>query len=139
MNGKDDWRVAIIVDPALAPGLLANTVAVIAVGLGVAAPGLGGDAVADGRGRAAAGTADRPVPVLQAAAPEVRAVLLRALPPPDGGVVVPFPAFARSIHRFADYQAALPARDLADEAIDGFGLAGPARWVRSLTGALKLL
>jgi len=61
------------------------------------------------------------------------------LPAPAGGVVVPFPAFARSIHDFAAYQETFPTRHLGDEPIDGLGLAGPAKWVRSLTGALKLL
>ncbi len=53
--------------------------------------------------------------------------------------VVPFPAFARALHRYADYEAGLPGRDLAEEAIDGLGLAGPAKWIRSLSGSLKLL
>jgi hypothetical protein len=53
--------------------------------------------------------------------------------------VVPFPAFARSLHAYAEYEAAFPGRDLGEEAIDGLGLAGPAKWVKSLTGSLKLL
>ena len=52
---------------------------------------------------------------------------------------MPFPAFARSLHLYADYEAAFPDRDLSEETIDGLGLAGPAKWVRSLTGSLKLL
>jgi hypothetical protein len=35
-------RVAIVVDPELPAGLLANTVALIAIGLGAAQPRLGG-------------------------------------------------------------------------------------------------
>jgi len=52
---------------------------------------------------------------------------------------VPFPAFARRIHTFADYQRELSGRDLTSEELDGVGLVGPEKWVRSLTGALKLL
>jgi hypothetical protein len=40
--------------------------------------------------------------------------------------------------RLHDYAALVPTLDLPAERIDGIGLAGPGRWVRSLTGALKL-
>jgi hypothetical protein len=61
------------------------------------------------------------------------------LPAPAGAIIVAFPQFARAIHRFADYRALFPSRDLGAEVIDGIGLAGPEKWVRSLTGSLKLL
>lgn len=134
-----DLRIAVIVDPALAPGLLANTVATIAIGIGAAQPGLGNTALTDAAGRVVRNSADRPVPILQAPEATIRALLLRALPVPDGAVVVPFPRFARSLHAFADYRAAFPTRDLAQEVLDGLGLAGPDQWVRSLTGSLRLL
>ena len=56
-----------------------------------------------------------------------------------GEIVVPFPQFARGLHDFATYQAQLAARDLATETIEGLGLAGPEKWVKSLTGSLQLL
>jgi hypothetical protein len=86
-------------------------------------------------------SSNQPVPVLQADAAAIRALLLKALARPDEGerAVVPFPAFARSLHAYAEYEAAFPGRDLGEEAIDGLGLAGPAKWVKSLTGSLKLL
>lgn len=132
-------RIAVIVDPSLPLGLLANTVATIAIGLGAAQPLLGNTALTDAAGRAVRNSADRPVPILQAPDEMIRALLLKAVPPPEGAVIVPFPRFARSLHDFAAYQAAFPARDLAAEALDGLGLVGPDRWVRSLTGSLKLL
>ncbi len=135
----DGVRVAVVVEPALPPGLLANTVATLAVGLGSAMPGLGGTLLADSAGRTFHCSANRPVPILQAPSGTVRDLLLRALPPPQRGVVVPFPGFARAIHRFEDYLTQFPHRDLAEEAVEGLGLAGPERWVRSLTGSLKLL
>ena len=52
---------------------------------------------------------------------------------------MPFPRFARNIHLFADYLAEFPRRDLQGEVIEGLGMAGPAKWVKSLTGDLKLL
>ena len=35
--------------------------------------------------------------------------------------------------------AQFAARDIATETIEGLGLAGPEKWVKSLTGSLKLL
>lgn len=134
-----DWRVAIVVDPALPPGLLANTVAVIGIGLGAAAPALAGEALQDAQGWRLHASANRPVPVLQADARALRSLAALAFARTGAGLVVPFPAFARAIHAYADYAAQLPSRDLSAEPMDGLGLAGPAGWVRSLTGALRLL
>jgi hypothetical protein len=131
--------VAIAVDPSLAPGLLANTVAALAIGLGSALPVLGAVPLTDYAGRRVLCSANRPVPVLEAGSEILGSLLLKALPAPEGAVVVPFPAFARPIHGFEDYLARFPRVDLASEAIEGLALAGPERWVRSLTGSLKLL
>lgn len=135
----DGFRVAIAVDPALAPGLLANTVAAVAIGLGSALPSLGAVPLTDKAGRRVFCSANRPVPILQASSEVLGALLLKALPAPEGAAVVPFPAFARPIHGFEDYLARFPGIDLANETIEGLALAGPERWVRSLTGSLKLL
>lgn len=132
-------RIAIIIDTALPAGLLANTIAGIAIGLGAARPSLGAVALTDAAGRATATITNLPVPVLQASGEVIRSLLLKALPAPEDAVVVPFPGFARSLHVFADYVATFPDRDLGTETIDGFGLFGPDKWVRSLTGSLKLL
>ena len=58
---------------------------------------------------------------------------------PDGAILVAFPAFARSLHSFADYEKEFPSRTLTSEKIDGIGICGASKWVRSLTGSLKLL
>lgn len=62
----DDWRIALVVDPSLAPGFLANTVAVLAIGIGAACPRLAGDTLSDISGRSYRISANRPVPILQA-------------------------------------------------------------------------
>ena len=139
LRGDDDLRIAVMVDPALPPGLLANTVAVIAAGLGAAAPGIGGVRLTDARGLSFLNSADRPIAVLAADDPTMTALLARAADAPEAARVVAFPSFARSLHAFADYADAVPSRSIADEKLDGLGLIGPSRWVRSLTGALKLL
>ncbi len=132
-------RVAVIVNPELPPGLLANTVAAVSIGLGARVPGLAGAKLADREGRGIDVSSNRPVPILAADAETLRALTLKALGHAEALAVVPFPAFARSLHVYADYERELPARDLAAETIDGLGLVGPEKAVRSLTGALRLL
>lgn len=134
-----DWRVAIVVDPDQPPGLLANTVAVLAAGLGAALPAIGGRTLTDAAGRVFHISSDRPIPVLQAPPESLTGLMGKALAAPDGAIVVPFPLFARSIHSFAAYATEFAVRDLVAEALLGIGIAGPDRWVRSVTGSLKLL
>jgi hypothetical protein len=134
-----DTAITIIVDPGLPVGLLANTVAALAVGIGAPMPHLAGAELVDGAGRSVRNSANRAVPILQAGPDALTSLLLKALPAPEAGVVVPFPRFARAIHGFEDYRLEFAKRDLASEPIDGLGLAAPKRWVKSLTGNLKLL
>ena len=135
----EDIRVAIVVNPELPMGLLANTLGAIGIGLGAVRPELGAQQLLDATGRAIDISSNMPVPILQADAPGLSVLMLKALEREDGRAVVPFPAFARRLHAYADYEAGLPTRDLSDEVIDGLGLVGPSKWVRSLTGSLKLL
>jgi len=134
-----DVRIAIIVNPELPPGLVANTVGAIAIGLGAKLLALGNSQLTDRDRKVLDTSSNRPVPVLQAPADVIAVAMRRALPIPEGAAVVPFPAFARSFHDFDEYREIFPQKSLDAEEIDGLGLAGPARWVRSLTGAFKLL
>ena len=134
-----DYRIAIIVDPALPLGFLANTVATIAVGIGAAQPIFGNTVLTDATGRSIHNSANRPVPILQASPELIRSLLLKSFPAPSEARVIPFPEFARNLHAFADYQEQFPTRDLANETIVGLGISGPEKWVKSLTGNLKLL
>ncbi|HEV7308045.1 MAG TPA: DUF2000 domain-containing protein [Ensifer sp.] len=135
----EDIRLAIIVNPDLPAGHLANTVAAISIGIGAALPGLGNRRLTDSKQNTIDISSNRPVPILQADSRAIGALLLRALPKDEDRVVVPFPAFARMLHSYADYEAQFANRDLSEEMIDGIGLAGASRWVKSLTGSLKLL
>jgi hypothetical protein len=136
----NDVRVAVIVAPDMSLGLVANSVGVIAVGLGAQCPHLADSALADVGGRRFGSVCNQPLPILQADRATIREVMLKAMAGrTDGAAIVPFPAFARSIHVFADYETALATRSLDGEEIDGLGLAGPSLWIRSLTGSLKLL
>lgn len=137
--GVPSLRVAIVIDPDQPLGVLANTAAVLAAGLAAAAPALGGRTLVDSTGRAFMSSADRPIPILQASAETLSGLLGKAAGAPQGANVVPFPQFAQTIHDFATYANVFACRDLGSEPLLGIGIAGPDKWVRSLTGSLKLL
>ncbi|KQV17317.1 hypothetical protein ASC97_30570 [Rhizobium sp. Root1203] len=118
---------------------MANTIGAVSIGLGAKLPSLGGGRLTDLRGRTIDVSSNRPVPILQATTEEIARLLLKAISQADDRMVVPFPSFARSLHDYADYEAVFPGHDLVEEVIDGLGIAGPSKWVKSLTGSLKLL
>ncbi|MBS0056370.1 DUF2000 domain-containing protein [Yersinia sp. Marseille-Q3913] len=132
-------RIAIIVNPELPVGLIANTTSAVGIGLAARFPQLAGAVLSDSEGKEIDVSSKLPVPILQANASQMREVLLKALAATHPRAIVPFPAFARSMHSFEDYEATFPLRSLTNEQLDGLGLVGPEKWVRSLTGALKLL
>lgn len=134
-----DIRLAIVINPDLPLGLIANTAGAIAIGLGAKFPGLAARQLVDRQDRAIDISSNLPVPILQADAETIRLLLLKALPQQDERAIVPFPAFARSLHDYREYEATFPGRDLSEETIDGLGIVGPSKWVKSLTGSLKLL
>ena len=134
-----DSRLAIVVNPDLPVGLLANTVGAIGIGLGARLPWLGNRPLTDAEGRTIDDSSILPVPILAAAPEVIRALMLKAMPRGDDCALVVFPAFSRSLHDYREYEAMLPEKRLAEEAIDGIGLCGPAKWVKSLTGSLRLL
>ncbi|MEI3852752.1 MULTISPECIES: DUF2000 domain-containing protein [unclassified Ensifer] len=134
-----DIRLAIIVNPELPPGHLANTIAAISIGIGAAMPVLGNQHLTDSNQNTIDISSNQPIPILQADGRTIGALLLKALPKEEDRIIVPFPAFARSLHSYADYETQFPERDLSEETIDGIGLAGASKWVKSLTGSLKLL
>ncbi len=136
---QEDLRIAIIVNPELPLGLLANTVGAISIGLGAKLPVIAARQLVDKNGVAIDISSDRPVPILQADGETIRALALKAADFEERQAVVAFPAFARSLHVYAEYEAIFPEKELATEVIDGLGIAGPSKWVRSLTGSLKLL
>lgn len=136
---QEDLRLAIIVNPELPLGLIANTVGAISIGLGAKLPFIAARQLVDKTGITIDISSDRPVPILQADAETIRAIALKAAGFEERQAVVVFPAFARSLHVYTEYEALFPEKELANEAVDGLGIAGPTKWVRSLTGSLKLL
>lgn len=138
-RGDGDFRIAIVVDPMLPIGFLSNTVAAIGIGIGAAQPGFGGVELVDHSGNTIVNSSDRPVPILQADEERMQSLIEKFGDRPDSAIVIAFPAFARSLHSFADYEAAFPACTLSGEKIDGIGISGPSKWIKSLTGSFKLL
>jgi len=134
-----DRRLAIIVNPELPLGLLANTVGAIGIGLGARLPWLGNRQLVDADGRTIDDSSILPVPILAATPEVIGALMLKAMPRGDDSALAVFPAFSRSLHDYQEYEALLPGKHLADEVVDGVGLCGPAKWVKSLTGSLRLL
>lgn len=135
----EDLRIAIIVNPALPLGLLANTVAAIGIGLAARLPELANLQLTDAQGLTIDISSRLPVPILQADADAINLLLHKALGDSRTLATVPFPAWARSVHDFAEYQQQFPLMTLQGETIDGLGIAGSAKGIKSLTGALKLL
>lgn len=136
---QPDNRLAIVVNPELPLGLLANTVGAIGIGLGARLSWLGNRPLTDADGRTIDDSSILPVPILAATPEVIQALMLKAMPRADDCALVVFPAFSRVLHDYREYEALLPDKHLADEVIDGVGLCGPAKWVKSLTGSLRLL
>lgn len=136
---QPDNRLAIVVNPELPLGLLANTVGAIGIGLGARLPWLGNRPLTDADGRVIDDSSILPVPILAATSDVIQALMQKAMPRADDRALVVFPAFSRVLHDYREYEALLPDKHLADETIDGLGLCGPAKWVKSLTGSLRLL
>ncbi|NMP25378.1 DUF2000 domain-containing protein [Rahnella sp. SAP-1] len=135
----DTMRVAVIVNPELSRGLLANTSSVIAIGLAARFPVLAGEQLVDAEGKTIDVSSKLPVPILQATTTQINDILQKALKSTESVAIVPFPAFARAMHSFDHYAQAFSQCSLSGEMLDGLGLAGPEKWVKSLTGSLKLL
>lgn len=70
----EDLRLAIIVNPELPLGLLANTVGAISIGLGAKLPFIAARQLVDKTGVAIDISSDRPVPILQADAETIREI-----------------------------------------------------------------
>jgi len=139
MTMNHEWRIALIVNPALPLGEISNTVAVLSVGIGAACPFLAGKRLCDGAELGFHSCANRPVPVLAADHDRLCEIATKVFEASADYVVVPFPRFARSVHSFDAYEADLRQRRIVDEPLDGLALAGPGKFIRSLTGSLKLL
>ena len=86
-----DSRLAIVVNPDLPLGLLANTVGAIGIGLGARLPWLGNRPLTDADGRTIDDSSVLPVPILAAAPEAIQALMLKAMPRGDDSALVGVP------------------------------------------------
>lgn len=131
-------KVVIVVDPGLPLGLLANTVAYLALTLGQRLPSLVGPDVADRSGLMHRGTSAVPLPILGAAAAQLAAIHQAA----EGQaelLALSFTDAAQTSQTYEAYQQAIAARPTMELLYLGVALAGSRRQVNALTGSLPLL
>ncbi|MBX9295637.1 DUF2000 domain-containing protein [Chromobacterium piscinae] len=133
----DDIRCAIIVDPDLPLGVIANTAAVLAMSLGKRHPELVGQDLPDARGQPRTGITTVPMPVLKAGADQLRA--LRAAACKAELTLVELASATRATRSYQEYAAALASTPEEEIQYQGLALCGPGKRVRQLTGSLGLL
>jgi hypothetical protein len=135
-----DTKLAIVVDAALAPGLAANTAAVLALSLGRQIDSIIGPELADASGSRHAGITTVPIPILVADAETVRQIRSRAAAQAgDGMLVVDFTDCAQRTRTYDDYARLLEAAAEDDITYLGVALHGPRKLVQRLTGSLPLM
>ncbi|MGH9130908.1 MAG: DUF2000 domain-containing protein [Acidimicrobiales bacterium] len=135
-----DFKVVIVVDAALAPGLATNTAAVLALTLGSRVESLIGPDVKDADGGLHLGITTVPVPVLVANGAIVRQIRARAMEALDERLlVVDFTDSAQRTHTYDDYVALLATLTEDQVTYLGVALHGPRKLVQRLTGSLPLL
>jgi hypothetical protein len=135
-----DTKLAIVVDAALAPGLAANTAAVLALSLGRQIESIIGPDLKDASGSTHAGITTVPIPILVADADTVRQIRSRAAAQAaDGMLVVDFTDCAQRTRAYDDYARLLEAAAEDDITYLGVALHGPRKLVQRLTGSLPLM
>jgi hypothetical protein len=134
---SDDLKVALIIDPELPIGLLANTAAVLALTLGRRMDGLIGPDVMDGSGQRHLGITTVTLPVLSAPAPAIRELWIRATELEL--LVVDFSEAAQTTTTYDAYTAKLKATPAADVRYLGIAICGARKLINKLAGSLAVL
>lgn len=132
-----DIKIALIIDPELPIGLIANTAAVLALTLSQRVDGLIGPDVVDRAGQPHLGITTVTLPVLSAPAPAIKDLWMRATE--LGLLVVDFTDAAQTTTTYDDYTAKLQATPAADLKYLGIAICGARKLVNMLTGTLALL
>ncbi|HET6397186.1 MAG TPA: DUF2000 domain-containing protein [Pseudoxanthomonas sp.] len=132
-------KCVIVVDPALPPGVMANSAAVVAASLGRLCPEIIGEDLPDHHGRMHAGITTLALPVLGATAERLKALReqLRAFEP--GLAVVDLISATRTTRSYAEYAQALARGPDGAIRYQALGLLGERKLVTRLTGSLGLL
>ncbi|TDR82762.1 DUF2000 domain-containing protein [Paludibacterium purpuratum] len=134
-----DLKCAIVLDPRLPTGILANTAAVLSLSLGKAHPTWIGEDLVDGQGQPHRGITTRPIPVLQASTEQLQQLRQDARPHEAELTVIDLidaTLSTRSYQAYAEAMASTPADALR---YHGLALLGPKKLVNKLTDRLGLL
>ncbi|MBV9228484.1 MAG: DUF2000 domain-containing protein [Chloroflexi bacterium] len=132
-------KCSIVVDGELPPGLLANTVGVIAMALGKLAPeAMGRDGI-DQDGRCHPGLAWMGVTVLQGSQEIVSEIFTRVKESDPDLIIVDCPVVAQATRDYDEYLEMLTLQGQPELRLSGIGLYGNGKKIAKLTGNLPLL
>ena len=133
-----DNRIAIILDPKLAVGQMANRAAVLATGLTARHPEIVGPQLETADGRRLQGITKVPMAVLAAKdTAEVRRLTLKA----DrlGCTLMVYLSRAQGLRSYAAYTESIAQDRFEELDVDGLILYGPKKRVNKVTGNLALI
>lgn len=125
-----------VIEEGLAPGLQANTAAILGITLGKTLPEMVGADVVDKAGRRRPGITTCPIPILRATR-EGLAQLRRALWEYPELTVADFSSLAQKCRTYEEFTARMAAADELEYC--GVALCGERKTVEHLTGSLPLL
>ena len=133
-----DNRIAIVLDPALNTGQMANRAAVLATGLTAQHPEIVGNDLQTADGRRLYGITKVPVAVLAARSQE-EVARLTARADQLGCTLLVYLSRAQGLRSYTEYEASI-AQDRFDQLdVDAVILFGPRKTVNKLTGNLPLI
>jgi hypothetical protein len=132
-------KCSIIVDGELPPGLLTNTVGVIAMALGKLAPEAMGRDGLDQDGRSHAGLAWMGVTVLQGSQEVIANIFTQVGESDTDLLIVDCPVVAQATRNYDEYLEMLSRQGGPELRLSGIGLYGNSKKIAKLTGNLPLL
>jgi hypothetical protein len=133
-------KCVMVVDANLPLGLLANTVAVLAVSIGDKVDGIVGDDVVDRDGTLHKGITEAVIPLLKGDSVLIRSLRARLLTMPEKKLYfVDFCDAAQQSKQYTDYQVRMAETPEADLQYLGIAIYGEDKDVNKLTGSIGLL
>lgn len=132
-------KCSIIVDGELSPGLVTNTVGVIAMALGKLAPEAMGRDGLDLDGKHHAGLAWMGVTILQGSQEVIADIFTRVGESDTDLLIVDCPVVAQATRNYDEYLDMLSRQGGPELRLSGIGLYGNSKKIAKLTGNLPLL